>query len=142
MSRTANAKQGIFEEAFIERISTGTNGSPTLGNDVLFVPDFRAMLNELFINKVFTKEEKAYARQFATPSLRFASTFSVKEAVYKAVKQQYPKETLSFKSIEIKRDKPAGRPSCTLHHPTLNGLNISISISHDGDYVWAVALVR
>lgn len=112
-----------------------------IGNDIVFLPDFCAMLNTVFIEKVFTAAEKEYAYQFATPSLRFASTFSVKEAVYKAVKQWYPKKTLAFDKIEILRDRPAGKPRCTLHYPALAHLNLSISITHDGDYVWAMALV-
>lgn len=112
-----------------------------IGNDVLFLPDFYAMLNNLFIEKVFTSCEKEYANQFATPALRFASTFCAKEAIYKAVKQCYPNETLTFKTIEIQRVRPAGKPICTLHSRVLNPLKITISISHDGDYVWALALV-
>lgn len=117
------------------------NVTHTIGNDVLFLPDFYEMLNDLFINKVFTTLEKEYACRFATPSLRFASTFSAKESVYKAVKQWYPEESLPFNKIEILRNRPAGAPRCILHHSVLSKLDVSMSISHDGDYVWTVALV-
>ncbi len=113
-----------------------------IGNDVLFLPDFYTMLNDIFINKVFTDVEKEYANRFATPALRYASTFSVKESIYKAVKQKYPEETLAFNTIEITRNRAAGKPSCTILNPKLNHLELSISISHDGDYVWTMALLR
>ncbi len=113
-----------------------------IGNDLVFLPDFNTMLNEAFINRVYTDVEKEYANQFTTPSLRFASTFSVKESIYKAVKQVYPTETLAFNKIEITRDRAAGKPSCRILYPHLQHLDLSISITHDGDYVWTVALLK
>ncbi|MGP1993325.1 holo-ACP synthase [Zobellia laminariae] len=113
-----------------------------IGNDLVFLPDFYAMLNDAFINRVYTQVEKEYANQFDTPSLRFASTFSVKEAIYKVVKQVFPNETLAFNKIEITRNRAAGKPSCRILYPHLQHLEISISITHDGDYVWAMALLK
>lgn len=113
-----------------------------VGNDVLFLPDFYAMLSDIFIKKVFTPKEREYANQFTTPELRFASTFSAKESVYKAVKQLLPEVTVAFNKIEIQRKRPAGKPTCSLHHPELSHLDVSISISHDGDYVWTIALIH
>lgn len=113
-----------------------------IGNDVLVLVDFYKMLNPLFINKVYTEAEKNYAYQFKTPSLRFASTFSAKEAVFKAVKQLFPHKTIPFNTIEITRNKPAGKPSCQLLISSLSHLKIAVTISHDGAYVWAIALIR
>jgi len=118
------------------------NTAYKVGNDVLFLPDFYTTLNDVFIRKVFTSTEKEYANKFKTPKLRFASTFSAKEAVYKAVKQLLPDATVAFNKIEITRNRPAGKPTCILHNPALNNLDISLSISHDRDYVWAIALVN
>lgn len=131
----------IKSEAIINNILQ-ENTAYKVGNDVLFLPAFYATLNDVFIRKVFTSTEKEYANQFTTPKLRFASTFSAKEAIYKAVKQLLPDATVAFNKIEIKRNRPAGKPTCTLHNPTLNNLDVSLSISHDGDYVWAIALVN
>ena len=111
-----------------------------VGNDVVFLPNFQQSFNTLFKSKVYTLQEIAYCEQFDEPLLRFASTWAAKEAVYKAVKQINPKP-LSFKKIEITRLKIGGKPTVTLPL-AYQSLPISLSISHDGDYVWAVAILK
>jgi len=110
------------------------------GNDLVFLPNFRESLTDLFKNKVYTPAELTYCDQFADSDLRYASTWAAKEAVYKAVKQIDTKP-LYWKKIEITRDKPGGQPTVTLHqHP--GRFKISLSISHDGDYIWAIAFIE
>jgi len=111
-----------------------------VGNDLVFLPDFKASFNELFKKKIYTPEEIAYCDQFDDIMLRYASTWAAKEAVYKAIKQ-IDESSIPFKKIEILREKPQGRPHVTLHK-NANKFNISLTISHDGDYVWAVALIE
>ena len=111
------------------------------GNDLVFVPDFEASLTPGFKNKVYTEQEIAYCDQFADSLLRYASTWAAKEAVYKAVKQ-LDKTTAGWKNIEIIREKIGGRPHVVLHQPQLAGINVSLSITHDGEYAWAVAIAR
>lgn len=109
-----------------------------VGNDIVFMPDFLNSLTPLFKNKVYTVAEMAYCDQFDNAALRYASTWAAKEAVYKAVKQLY-NIPLNWKKIEIIRDKIAGKPQVILHIDQKIS-HISLSISHDGDYVWAVAI--
>jgi holo-[acyl-carrier protein] synthase len=111
----------------------------SVGNDLVFIPDFKASFNDLFKNKVYTENEIAYCSQFDDSLLRYASTWAAKEAVYKAVKQVDPK-VLGPKSIEIIREKIAGRPHVVIHKDHFI-FKISLTISHDGDYVWAIALI-
>jgi len=110
-----------------------------VGNDLIFIPDFSASFNDLFKKKVYTAGEIAYCDQFNDSLLRYASTWAAKEAVYKAIKQFDP-STLGWKKIEITRNKPAGQPQAIIHKDNA-GFNISLTISHDGDYVWAIALI-
>ena len=112
-----------------------------LGNDVLYLPDFKKSLNPSFIRRVYTEEEKKYIQSFSEPNLRYASTFSAKEAIYKAVKQFDTSIKLPWKKIAISREKIQGKPHVDI---LLEGrqFDVSLSISHDGDYVWAVALVK
>ena len=110
-----------------------------VGNDLVFIPGFIASFNDLFKKKVYTVGEIAYCDQFEDYLLRYASTWAAKEAVYKAVKQIVA-SPLGWKKIEITREKAAGIPIVTIHKPDKN-FKISLSISHDGDYVWAVALI-
>ena len=111
-----------------------------VGNDLVYLPDFKLSLTDLFKKKVYTVAEVEYCELFDDSLLRYASTWAAKEAVYKAVKQ-LDAATLPFKKIEIFREKPGGRPFVILHK--LNGrFKISLTISHDGDYIWAVALTE
>lgn len=111
-----------------------------VGNDLVFLPDFIASFTDLFKNKVYTVNEMGYCDRFDMPILRYASTWAAKEAVYKAVKQLY-KQPLAFRNIEITRSKIAGMPRVNLPED-FSDLSISLSISHDGDYACAIALVK
>jgi len=113
-----------------------------VGNDIVFVPLFQQSLTDGFKSKVYTASEKAYCNKFADEGslLRYASTWAAKEAVYKAIKQLFD-EPLPFNKIEIIRNKPGGRPGVILHKDGLMYLDISLTISHDGDYAWAIALI-
>ncbi len=111
-----------------------------VGNDIVFLPDFNADFNELFQRKVYTPDEIGYCERFNQPLLRYASTWAAKEAVYKAVKQLYP-QALAFKNIEIIRSRIAGIPRVSLPGD-LADLEISLSITHDGDYACAIAIVK
>jgi holo-[acyl-carrier protein] synthase len=124
-------------ERSLKEISAGRNFS--IGNDMIFVPNFALSLNELFIKKAYTENEIAYCGQFADSLLRYASTWAGKEAVYKALKQ-LDSSTLGWKKIEIVRKKNAGEPQVIVHSKP-DAYKISLTISHDGDYVWAIALV-
>ncbi len=110
-----------------------------MGNDLVQLSEFRASFNELFKQKVFTTAEQAYCEQFSDPLLRYAATWAAKEAVYKAIKQWEPAVPMGWKTIEITRQRIGGKPEAVLHkHP--GKFTLSLSISHDGDYAWAIAL--
>jgi phosphopantetheine--protein transferase-like protein len=115
------------------------SGKFTIGNDLVYLPDFSASFNDLFKKKVYTAAEIAYCDAFEKDILRYASTWAAKEAVYKAIKQIDP-STLGWKKIEIIRKKNAGQPQVVIHNSEAN-YKISLTISHDGDYVWAIALI-
>ncbi|HEX7366736.1 MAG TPA: holo-ACP synthase [Pelobium sp.] len=111
-----------------------------VGNDVVFLPNFEQSFNTLFKKKVYTTKEIDYCERFDEAILHYASTWAAKEAVYKAIKQMYP-NPLSFKKIEILRSKIGGKPSVCL--PVFyRRLQISLSLSHDGQYVWAAAIAK
>ncbi|WDF76448.1 holo-ACP synthase [Mucilaginibacter sp. KACC 22773] len=110
-----------------------------VGNDLVCLADFKTSLTDLFKNKVYTAAEMDYCDSFSDSILRYASTWAAKEAVYKAVKQIDP-APLSWKKIEIIRTKASGRPHVVLQ-PNLKCYQVSLTISHDGDYAWALALI-
>jgi len=118
-------------------------GKFAVGNDLVFIPDFQHSLTDLFKRKVFTNNEISYCDQFTGDGslLRYASTWAAKEAVYKAIKQLDP-APISFNKIEILREKIGGKPTVVLHRESLSHFNISLTLSHDGDYAWAIALIE
>ena len=112
----------------------------SIGNDIVFLPDFKASYNELFQRKVYTVSEIEYCESFSEPILRYASTWAAKEAVYKALKQ-VDKTLLGWKDIEISREKASGQPLVKLHKNSIK-LTISLTLTHDGEYVWALAMIK
>jgi holo-[acyl-carrier protein] synthase len=122
----------------VEEITADKNFA--VGNDLVHLPTFLLSLTDLFKKKAYTSAEITYCDQFAESALRYASTWAAKEAVYKAVKQLDPK-AMGWKKIEIIRDKPGGQPKVTLHQNP-GRFKISLSISHDGDYIWAIAFIE
>ncbi len=112
----------------------------SVGNDLVFLPVFLNTFTDLFKAKVYTVKEIEYCELFEDAVLRYASTWAAKEAVYKAIKQLYERP-LAFKNIEITRSKIAGIPNVKL--PDIySDVEISLSITHDKDYVFAIALVK
>ena len=95
--------------------------------------------NKHFLGKIYTPKELEYSLNKAQSTHHLAVRFCAKEAVYKAVKQ-LDKSTAGWKMIEIIREKIGGRPHVILHQPRLASIKVSLSITHDGDYAWAVAI--
>ncbi|HKG05446.1 MAG TPA: holo-ACP synthase [Pedobacter sp.] len=112
-----------------------------VGNDLVFIPDFKLSLNPMFKSKAYTDAEIAYCDRFEDSLLRYASTWAAKEAVYKAVKQIDPM-AMSWLKIEIIREKIGGRPHVVFHHNPANPFRVSLTLSHDGDYAWAIAIAE
>ena len=111
-----------------------------VGNDLVYIPGFKNSFTSAFKQKVYTATEVTYCDLFDDALLRYASTWAAKEAVYKALKQIDP-TPLSWQYLEITRDKIAGKPTVILHDNP-DKYRISLTISHDGDYAWAVALIQ
>lgn len=117
-----------------------THRTFAVGNDLVHIENFRNSLTDLFIKKVYTPEEIAYCESFSDSLQRYASTWAAKEAVYKAIKQ-LDTSAIGWKKIEINRSKKAGIPTVILPDH-LKGFELSLTISHDGEYTWALALIH
>jgi holo-[acyl-carrier protein] synthase len=110
-----------------------------VGNDLVHLSAFDKSLTPLFVQRGYTAAEIAYCEQFSDSRLRYASTWAAKEAVYKAIKQVNGAARLWWRDIEILREKPQGRPIVKVRGYT-EAPEFSLTISHDGDYVWALAV--
>jgi holo-[acyl-carrier protein] synthase len=111
-----------------------------VGNDLVHIENFKVLLCDLFKKKVYTPAEIAYCESFSDSLQRYASTWAAKEAVYKAIKQ-LDSSPLGWKKIEITRSKKAGIPNVKLPEH-LKNYELSLSISHDAEYAWALALIN
>ena len=111
-----------------------------VGNDLVHIANFKVLLSDLFKKKVYTPAEIAYCESFSDSLQRYASTWAAKEAVYKAIKQ-LDSSPLGWKKIEIIRSKKAGIPTVILPEH-LKNYELSLSISHDAEYAWALALIN
>jgi holo-[acyl-carrier protein] synthase len=112
-----------------------------LGNDLVALSVFRLSCTPQFIRRVFTPLELEYCARFDDPVLRYASTWAAKEAVYKALKQLDGNLRLWWRDIEICRDKPAGKPTVLFHRLPRPAV-CRLTLTHDGDLVWALAVVQ
>lgn len=115
------------------------NNSVVVGNDLVHLPTFIKSCTPYFIHRGYTQDEVAYCEQFADSTLRYASTWAAKEAVYKAIKQMDDSIRLWWRDIEIHRPKPQGKPAVRVKKLNIP-LAFSLTITHDGDYVWALAI--
>ncbi|HDD35828.1 MAG TPA: holo-[acyl-carrier-protein] synthase [Candidatus Desulfofervidus auxilii] len=117
-----------------------------IGIDLLYVPRIKRLYEcykERFLNKVFAKEEIKYALKRKNFILHLASSFSVKEAFFKATGGYSP---FSFKEVILKREDN-GKPYLELKGKAfeifkkLNGNKILVSISHERDYAISIVFI-
>ncbi|MCX8095765.1 MAG: holo-ACP synthase [Caldisericia bacterium] len=107
-----------------------------IGIDIINIKRFEKVIknNPEILKRIFTENELNLFKNYKNSYLHLAGRFSLKEAIIKAGKNYL--KIKSFKDIEILKDndnkpiliKPQG--------------NISISISHDGDYVISIAIIE
>jgi phosphopantetheine--protein transferase-like protein len=116
-----------------------------IGTDIMSIARIRKLenLNDPFFSRTFTPIEQEMASHREDPYLFFASRFSGKEAIFKALKISNPK--FKWNEIEITADThfwPLVRLyGSTADHAEKLGVNyIDVSLSSDTDYVTAVAI--
>ena len=105
----------------------------------------RPTQNEAFRRRVFTEAERKYAQQRHHATEVYAGMFCAKEAVMKALGTGM--RGMSMTEIEVLHD-PLGKPYVRLNGGAaeamarLGGKRIFISITHDGDYSAAQAILE
>jgi holo-[acyl-carrier protein] synthase len=102
-----------------------------VGIDLVSVPRIAesiATFGERFLRRVFTPGELAYA---AGSAEKLAARFAAKEAVKKALRL----DGVGWTEIEVVRGDD-GAP-----HAVFGGREVAISMSHEGDYATAIAMI-
>lgn len=119
-----------------------------VGLDCVHLPRFEATLERTptFVREVFTEAETAECQLRDRPHVHLAARFAGKEAIYKALGPDQQAH-VSWQNIEIVSDA-TGSPTARFVNlsdaaaASLRGLRISISLTHEGEYAQAVALVE
>lgn len=116
------------------------------GVDLLHLPRFHKVLerfDQRFLGRVFTEQEQVDC----TGRIRsLAGRFALKEATAKALGTGLWQEGVGWRDIEILRNSETGEPHLYLFGGAANRADRleladwSISLSHDGEYVLAMAV--
>ena len=111
-----------------------------IGNDLVYLPEFKRSLTPGFRKRVFTRAEIKQIEEYrALPLVRYATTWAAKEAVFKALKQLFKAPLgLNWNDIEILRNGKA--PSVKIKKTRFRAIRFSLSLSHEKDYASAVVL--
>ena len=116
------------------------------GVDLLHLPRFQKVLerfNQRFLGKVFTYQEQVECGERLQT---LAGRFALKEATAKALGTGLWRDGVAWRDIEILRNEETGEPMLNLsagaarRAARLNLTDWSISLSHDGEYVLALAV--
>ena len=117
-----------------------------IGVDVVEIPRIRRAIDvwgATFLNKVFSKQELAYAESKKSPVPHIAARFAVKEAVAKAMSTGWS-GGFRWKDVEVENDT-SGKPRVHLYgaaRKSLDGRKIFVSISHSENVVVALAVIE
>jgi len=116
-----------------------------IGIDIVDIRRIAKMDIKEFCKKVFNEDEAVYIIGKKNPAQSAAGIFAAKEAVVKALGTGFVSDVL-YKDIEICHNTK-GAPFVMLKNKAKAifddiGEEIYISISHDGDYATAIALIK
>ena len=119
-----------------------------IGIDLAVIPRIRQVVerwDERFLRRVFTDGEIAYCRRRRDPIPHFAARFAAKEATLKALGTGLSMG-VHWRELEVRRERGAaptmvlsGR--CRAIASARGGDRVLISLTHDGDYALAQAIL-
>lgn len=116
-----------------------------IGVDIVDIGRIKSLDLTAFADKVFTPEEKSYVFAKKDACSTAAGIFAAKEAVVKALGCGFVKD-VTYTDVEIVHDK-SGAPVVNVKDGARKlleekGNTIFVSISHDGGYAVAAAIIK
>ena len=117
-----------------------------IGIDVVEIQRVKRAIDtwgHIFLHKIFTQREIAYAESKKNPTHHIAARFAVKEAVAKALATGWS-GGFRWKDVEVENDS-SGKPSVVLYghvRELLRGSKVLVSISHSENVVVACAVIE
>ncbi len=119
-----------------------------IGVDLALIPRVREVVrrwDDRFLRRVFTDEEIAYCQRRRDPIQHFAARFAAKEATLKALGTGL-RMGIKWREIEVRRERGqaptivlTGR--CRAIALARGGSRVLLSLTHDGDYALAQAML-
>ena len=119
-----------------------------IGVDLTEMPRLRRIVarwDERFLQRVFTEQEISYCRRRRDPIPHFAARFAAKEATLKALGTGL-RMGVNWRELEVRRERGqaptmvlSGR--CQAIAESKGGRRVLLSLSHDGDYAMAQAML-
>jgi holo-[acyl-carrier protein] synthase len=119
-----------------------------IGIDLVRIPRMREVVarwEERFLHRVFTERELAYCRSRRDPVQHLAARFAAKEAGLKALGTGLSMG-VRWRELEVRRER--GEPPtmvlsgrCRALCEARGGRRMFLSLTHDGDYACAEALL-
>ena len=114
----------------------------SIGTDIVRISRFKKLIknnNEKFLDKIFTSIEIEYCNSYSDPHIHFSGKFAAKESIKKALLCNNICEHISLYDIQVlnREDK-----SPYIIIDSLKNIKFNISISHDGDYAIAFAIIE
>lgn len=107
-----------------------------IGCDIVKIERFNKLIdNKNFLNKYFTMDEQNYINSKTSKVQTMAGIYSAKEAVLKALHKGIG-SGINLLDVQICHQE-GGAPYALVNNETL-----PVSISHDGEYAFAVCLVN
>jgi holo-[acyl-carrier protein] synthase len=119
-----------------------------IGVDLTQMPRMRKVVarwDERFLQRVFTEQEIAYCRRRRDPIPHFAARFAAKEAALKALGTGL-RMGVNWRELEVRRERGQA-PTMVLHGRSRDialakgGDRVLLSLTHDGDYAMAQAML-
>jgi len=119
-----------------------------IGVDLALVPRLRQAIerwDERLLLRVFTEGELAYCRRRRDPIPHLAARFAAKEATLKALGTGM-RMGIKWREMEVRRE-PGGPPTmvlsgrCQAIARDRGGERVLLSLSHDGEYAIAQAML-
>lgn len=117
-----------------------------IGCDIAQISRFNSLVcSDSFLKKYFTKNEIEYIFSKQDKAQTLAGLYACKEAILKALKIGIGGQ-IRLTSLEILHDKNGAptlncTPELNYYLSKINCAHIDISITHDGDYAFAVCQV-
>ena len=113
-----------------------------IGTDIVKIERIQKLLKDngdKFLNKIFNKKEIQYCNSYTKPHVNLSGKYAAKEAVKKALIGAKLINRISMKDIQV-LNNPDKSPYVIINN--INDVKCIISISHDGDYATAVAIIE